>query len=56
MMMWPAFQGARRVDVLETVPSPSLDVYAFYRGTVERNCAASLFHELTHALTASQSH
>ena len=28
--------GARRIDAL-TVPGPSPDVYAFYRGTTQRN-------------------
>jgi hypothetical protein len=29
--------GARRVDAQRVVPGPSLDVYAFYRGTSQRN-------------------
>ena len=29
--------GARRIDATGVVPGPSLDVYAFYRGTTQRN-------------------
>jgi hypothetical protein len=29
--------GARRIDEAGLVPGPSSDVYAFYRGTVQRN-------------------
>jgi hypothetical protein len=29
--------GARRIDETDVRPGPSLDVYAFYRGTVQRN-------------------
>jgi DNA-binding winged helix-turn-helix (wHTH) protein/Tol biopolymer transport system component len=29
--------GAHRVDAMGVVPGPSADVYAFYRGTVQRN-------------------
>ena len=29
--------GARRIDVQEAVPGPSPEIYAFYRGTVQRN-------------------
>jgi hypothetical protein len=29
--------GARRIDALGVVPGPSPDVYAFYRGTTQRN-------------------
>jgi len=29
--------GARRVDGTGVVPGPSADVYAFYRGTTQRN-------------------
>jgi len=29
--------GARRIDADSVVPGPSLDVYAFYRGTTQRN-------------------
>jgi hypothetical protein len=29
--------GARRIDVRNLVPGPSADVYAFYRGTIQRN-------------------
>jgi Tol biopolymer transport system component/DNA-binding winged helix-turn-helix (wHTH) protein len=29
--------GARKIDVAGTVPGPSPDVYAFYRGTAQRN-------------------
>jgi hypothetical protein len=30
-------QGAHRFDAPEVVPGPSGEVYAFYRGTVQRN-------------------
>jgi hypothetical protein len=29
--------GARRIDAAQAVPGPSADVYAFYRGTTQRN-------------------
>jgi hypothetical protein len=29
--------GARKIDVLDAVPGPSPEVYAFYRGTTQRN-------------------
>jgi len=29
--------GARRIDAVGVVPGPSADVYAFYRGTTQRN-------------------
>ncbi|PYT96279.1 MAG: hypothetical protein DMG38_24570 [Acidobacteria bacterium] len=29
--------GARRIDVPGVVPGPSPDVFAFYRGTIQRN-------------------
>jgi hypothetical protein len=29
--------GARRIDADGVVPGPSPDVYAFYRGTIQRN-------------------
>lgn len=29
--------GARRLDASGVVPGPSPDVYAFYRGTIQRN-------------------
>ena len=29
--------GARRIDALRVVPGPTPDVYAFYRGTTQRN-------------------
>jgi len=32
-----ALPGARRIDALSVVPGPTPDVYAFYRGTTQRN-------------------